>query len=317
MMAGGCVDSSSVDSNWKTTAGEEADWRDEVIYQLLVDRFGNGDLNNDSRVVPGSLGRYQGGDWQGVIDHLDYLEKLGVTALWISPVVRNLETDANFDGYHGYWQQDFEHVNPHFGDLAKLRELVHKAHAKALQGDPRHRHQPRGAALLLRHQRQRAARRERLRRGLRRLPADGQDAVPAEPAADHAPDRVRPRLRSARRARLHFARLLGARAGELDLHPEHQPRAHRAGLERRHRAGGRLRQAGLVPQEGTHHRLQRARAGAQRRLPRRPQGPRHREPRGARGADGGVRKMDPGGRLRRVPHRHAQARGARVLAVLL
>ena len=74
--------------------------------------------------MPGALGLYQGGDWQGVIDHLDYLETLGVTALWISPVVRNLETDANFDGYHGYWQQDFAHVNPHFGDLAKLRELV-------------------------------------------------------------------------------------------------------------------------------------------------------------------------------------------------
>jgi glycosidase len=126
----GCSDVSPVDSNWKTTAGQEGDWRDEVIYQLLVDRFGNGDLNNDDRVVPGALGLYQGGDWQGVIDHLDYLEKLGVTALWVSPVVRNLETDANFDAYHGYWQQDFEHVNPHFGDLGKLRELVQKAHAK-------------------------------------------------------------------------------------------------------------------------------------------------------------------------------------------
>ena len=117
---------SAVDSDWKTTAGQQGDWRDEVIYQLLVDRFADGDLNNDDSVVPGALGRYQGGDWQGVIDHLDYLKTLGVTTLWISPVVRNVETDANFDGYHGYWQQDFTHVNPHFGDLAKLRELVHE-----------------------------------------------------------------------------------------------------------------------------------------------------------------------------------------------
>jgi alpha-amylase len=122
----GCVDPAP----WRTTAGQEGDWRDEVIYQLLVDRFGNGDLNNDFRVVDGSLGLYQGGDWQGVIDHLDYLEDLGVTALWISPVVRNLETDANFDAYHGYWQQDFTQVNPHFGDLHKLRELVQRAHQK-------------------------------------------------------------------------------------------------------------------------------------------------------------------------------------------
>jgi glycosidase len=124
----GCTDASPVDGNWKTTAGEQADWRDEVIYQLLVDRFDDGDLNNDERVVPGALGLYQGGDWQGVIDHLDYLKALGVTAIWISPVVRNLETDANFDAYHGYWQQDFTHVNPHFGDLAKLREMVMKMH---------------------------------------------------------------------------------------------------------------------------------------------------------------------------------------------
>jgi len=129
----GCVDAGAVDGQWTTTAGQQGDWRDEVIYQLLVDRFGNGDLNNDDHVVPGSLGLYQGGDWQGVIDHLDYLEKLGVTAIWISPVIRNLETDANFDAYHGYWQQDFGHVNPHFGDLAKLRELVQKAHAKNLK----------------------------------------------------------------------------------------------------------------------------------------------------------------------------------------
>ncbi len=129
--AAGCTDASSVDGNWKTTDQVTAsgDWRDEVVYQLLVDRFADGDLNNDAMVVPGALGLYQGGDWQGIIDHLDYLKTLGVTAIWISPVVRNLETDANFDAYHGYWQQDFTHVNPHFGDLAKLREMVTKMHA--------------------------------------------------------------------------------------------------------------------------------------------------------------------------------------------
>ncbi len=132
-LAIGCTDASSVDGDWKTTAGETNDWRDEVIYQLLVDRFDDGDLNNDAMVVPGALGLYQGGDWQGVIDHLDYLKTLGVTAIWISPVVRNLETDANFDAYHGYWQQDFTHVNPHFGDLAKLREMVMKMHQQGFK----------------------------------------------------------------------------------------------------------------------------------------------------------------------------------------
>jgi glycosidase len=105
-----------------------ADWRGEVIYQLMVDRFANGDVNNDVNVQPGALGRYQGGDWQGVIDNVGYLVELGITTVWISPVIRNVETDAGFDGYHGYWAQDFLDVNPHFGDIAKLREMVQVLH---------------------------------------------------------------------------------------------------------------------------------------------------------------------------------------------
>ncbi len=130
LLAAGCGPGAlPVDTGWKTTPGVTGDWRDEVIYQIMVDRFGDGDLNNDVNIVPGVLGLYQGGDWQGIIDHLDYLKKLGVTALWISPVLRNLESDSGFDSYHGYWQQDFEHVNPHFGDLDILREMTQKAHA--------------------------------------------------------------------------------------------------------------------------------------------------------------------------------------------
>jgi glycosidase len=108
------------------------DWRDQVIYQIVVDRFANGDPNNDWGVEPSVPGKFHGGDWQGVIDHLDYLKSLGVTALWISPVVKNVESDAGFDSYHGYWTQDFLHPNAHFGDLDKLRELVDTAHKKGL-----------------------------------------------------------------------------------------------------------------------------------------------------------------------------------------
>ncbi len=108
------------------------DWRDEVIYQLMTDRFANGDLSNDWNVDRGKLGRWQGGDWQGVIDQLDYLVELGVTAIWISPAVRNVEEDAGFSGYHGYWTQAFDETNPHFGDMVKLRELVDEAHAAGI-----------------------------------------------------------------------------------------------------------------------------------------------------------------------------------------
>lgn len=109
------------------------DWRDEVIYQLLVDRFADGDTGNDVRVDRSSLGRYQGGDWLGVEQQLPYLQRLGVTTLWISPVVRNVDTDAGFDGYHGYWASDLTLPNPHFGDIATLRRLVRACHARGMK----------------------------------------------------------------------------------------------------------------------------------------------------------------------------------------
>ncbi len=128
----GCTDVQPITPGENLTSNV-TDWRDEVIYQVLVDRFANGDPNNDYRVNPYSMASYHGGDWQGIIDHLDYLQDLGVTALWISPVVKNVETDAGVDGYHGYWAQDFMAPNPHFGDLAKLRELVDKCHARGMK----------------------------------------------------------------------------------------------------------------------------------------------------------------------------------------
>jgi alpha-amylase len=104
------------------------DWRDQVIYQVMIDRFENGDTGNDYNVNPYGRARWQGGDWAGLEARLDYLAELGVTALWISPVYENVETDADVDGYHGYWPQDFTSPNPHFGDVKSLRSLVQAAH---------------------------------------------------------------------------------------------------------------------------------------------------------------------------------------------
>jgi glycosidase len=110
------------------------DWRDEVIYQILTDRFEDGDTSNNTPVVDlDDPTAYHGGDWQGIIDRLDYLGELGVTALWISPVVKNVEQDAGFSSYHGYWAQDFSRPNPHFGDLVGLREMVDAAHARNMK----------------------------------------------------------------------------------------------------------------------------------------------------------------------------------------
>lgn len=116
-----------------TLATHVGDWRDEVIYQVLIDRFANGDLNNDYQVRPGHLARFQGGDWKGITEHLDYVKELGVTTLWISPIVKNVETDADVDSYHGYWAQDLSKLNPHFGDITDLRRLTRRAHEMGLK----------------------------------------------------------------------------------------------------------------------------------------------------------------------------------------
>ncbi len=112
------------------------DWRDQVIYQIVVDRFDDGDPSNDSidgvSIMPGDLARFQGGDWQGVLDHLDYLSDLGVTALWISPAYRNIPRTEMEDGYHGYWPADFTEANARFGDMALLNELVRRCHERGM-----------------------------------------------------------------------------------------------------------------------------------------------------------------------------------------
>lgn len=109
------------------------DWREEIIYQLMVDRFADGDAGNNYRVDLSAEGKYHGGDWRGTWEKLDYLEELGVTTLWISPVIKNVDTDAGFDAYHGYWAQDLYAPNPHFGDIESLRRLVAGAHERGMK----------------------------------------------------------------------------------------------------------------------------------------------------------------------------------------
>ncbi|MCL2824040.1 MAG: alpha-amylase family glycosyl hydrolase, partial [Polyangiaceae bacterium] len=128
-----CFDMSAVEGEKANRKNLVDDWRDEIIYQILVDRFANGDRSNDYNIVPHDPAKYHGGDWKGIEDRLDYIQALGVTTLWISPVVKNVESDAGIDGYHGYWAQDFTKTNPHFGDLAALRSMVDAAHARKIK----------------------------------------------------------------------------------------------------------------------------------------------------------------------------------------
>ena len=144
----GCVGLPS-DAGLPVLATHVQDWRDEVIYQVIVDRFADGDLNNDFSIQPGALARYQGGDWLGLEQNLGYIQSLGATTVWISPVVKNVFTNADVDGYHGYWAQDLTQLEPILRG-PRLAPLHGHGGARARdEGRPRHRLQPHGAALLL------------------------------------------------------------------------------------------------------------------------------------------------------------------------
>ncbi|NOU47762.1 MAG: glycoside hydrolase family 13 protein [Bacteroidales bacterium] len=108
----------------------------DAIYLIMPDRFANGDPSNDSqddmlekadRANPN--GRH-GGDIKGVSDHLDYLADLGVTAVWLTPV---LENNAEAYSYHGYAITDFYRVDPRHGTNEEYAAMVENAHSKGLK----------------------------------------------------------------------------------------------------------------------------------------------------------------------------------------
>jgi glycosidase len=109
---------------------------DDLMYLIMPDRFANGDPSNDDpEVSRGFLDRsriryYHGGDFEGIIQHLPYLNSLGVTALWLTPIYDNNNHAAD---YHGYGAVDFYGVEEHFGTLDKFRELVDKAHTAGIK----------------------------------------------------------------------------------------------------------------------------------------------------------------------------------------
>ena len=84
------------------------DWRDEIIYFIMTDRFFDGDPNNNitSYTDKTKINSYHGGDLKGIMDKVDYIKKLGATSIWITPVVANTREDAGNTGYAGYWAWD-------------------------------------------------------------------------------------------------------------------------------------------------------------------------------------------------------------------
>lgn len=107
----------------------------DAMYLLMPDRFANGDPENDSSDDTREKANYthpfgrHGGDIQGIIDHLDYLEDLGITALWTTPLLLD---DEKFGTYHGYACADYYRIDPRYGTNELYREFVEKAREKGI-----------------------------------------------------------------------------------------------------------------------------------------------------------------------------------------
>jgi len=119
-------------------ATPSADWRDAVVYFVLLDRFADGHRSNDAAVDRSSKGAFHGGDVAGLLAHLDEISSLGVTAIWINPVVKNIDgyvTGAGFPdwAYHGYWADDFTRIDKRFGTKSELKRLVAACHRRGIR----------------------------------------------------------------------------------------------------------------------------------------------------------------------------------------
>ncbi|MFO0599237.1 MAG: alpha-amylase family glycosyl hydrolase [Myxococcaceae bacterium] len=110
--------------------------RPRGIYFVMVDRFENGDRSNDSIVTPDDPSAFHGGDLQGLIDRLDWIQSLGFDTVWLSPVFA-MRTEAwhGHGAFHGYWTWDLSKLEPRFGTeetLRRLRAELDRRHMKLL-----------------------------------------------------------------------------------------------------------------------------------------------------------------------------------------
>ena len=197
---------------------------DEVLYFTLPDRFNDGDAANNCGdfagacvagdtqenvlthgYLPSDKGYYHGGDLEGLRRKLPYLDRLGITAIWVGPIYANkpVQPDTtnlygHSSGYHGYWIQDFLRVDPHLGTNAEFAPPRRRGPRPRHQGVHGHRHQP--------HRRRHPA------RGQRRLPQQARLPLHATSTAQPFDDS---RLRLLGPARLHVPR------GRRDVVPVH------------------------------------------------------------------------------------------------
>lgn len=140
LMLGGCANS---DKKAKKSDVPFV-WEGANLYFLLTDRFNNGTTDNDvnfERELPtGKLRGFEGGDIKGITQKIreGYFTDLGINAIWFTPVTEQIhgsvdEGTGNTYAYHGYWAKDWTALDPNFGSMEDLRELVETAHAKGIR----------------------------------------------------------------------------------------------------------------------------------------------------------------------------------------
>ena len=126
----------------KTYFNCDREWREEFIYFLMVDRFHDGQARTPTSSSARSSGsgtlqqlkKFCGGTLRGIKNHIDYIEQLGCTSIWLSPPFENNDApNPNCDKYHGYSIQNYLDVDPRFGTKQDLVDLVDAAHARNMR----------------------------------------------------------------------------------------------------------------------------------------------------------------------------------------
>jgi neopullulanase len=154
-LVAGCTpraDAAPANAAAKPASFAPADYRarlpqDEVIYFVIPDRFANGDPSNDQGGLGGThlnhgfeptmKGFYHGGDLKGLISKLDYIQGMGVTAIWLGPIYQNKAVQGppglESAGYHGYWITDFNAIDAHLGSEADMKAFADALHARGIK----------------------------------------------------------------------------------------------------------------------------------------------------------------------------------------
>lgn len=117
-------------------------WENATIYFLMTDRFCNGNKNNDFNhpIPPAAYRGFMGGDVQGITEKIrsGYFEKLGVNAIWMTPLVENIignvdEGTGISYGFHGYWTKDWTSIDERIGTKEQVKEMIQEAHKRGIR----------------------------------------------------------------------------------------------------------------------------------------------------------------------------------------